>query len=185
MKRNLFALFVLVAISTLFTACNRNPLSPSDNNPPPTGSYEPVPTERHYLLDANGDKTHMWARLLAEPSPPRGSTITLGYDGKNCAGCFKNLSLEYGLDQLPNPNTAAGFSIGFSQDGVNIWQNVSGGAIRGSGTAQTNPTIIMVFNDKPKYLVVQASFRGDSGGGGTYITFPGESGTANFLFDYK
>ena len=144
-------------------------------------TYESLPTVKRYLLDANGAQTHMWARLLAEPVPARGATITVG--SSNCPkDCFSNLAVEYGVDPLPNPIIIVPFGIGFSQDGQTIDWRLTGGGATQTGTVQTNSSIISVFNVKPKYLVVTASFLGEDSG---QRKFPGESGTTKFLLDYK
>ena len=179
---------VIVAMSTLFGACDKmsSSVGPTPVPPinPPSGTYEAVPTERHYLLDVTGAKTHMWARLLAEPKPARGSTITIGPGPANdCAGCFTNFSMEMGLDSLPSPSAGASFRVGFSQDGQTINYGLDGGLVRNGSSELTNPGAIRTFSDKPKYWVVQASFNGSLNG--EYGTFPGESGTTSLLADYK
>lgn len=148
-----------------------------------TGGYEAVPMEKHYLLLPNGVASrYMWYRLLAEPRPARGSVITIG-PGACPAGCFQNLSVEYGMDTVPNPNKMTGWNIGFSQDGVTITTRLTGGGTLPGNSLQTDTGMIWAFTEKPKYIVLQGSFNEDRGG--PYGSFPGESGIGAILLDYK
>jgi len=183
MKKTTFV-GVLFLAAMLAASCEKgNPAAPDGPTPPDSSQYPSVPTDRIYLLDANGNPTpHMWVRLLAEPIPPRGSVITIGPSA--CPnGCFHNLLLECGLESLPNPITSAPFTIGFSNDGENISMHLTAVIARNGNSAQTDPGLIKVFEDKPKYMVIQAHFNGDRNG--DYGTFPGESGSAKILVDYK
>ena len=182
MKRAL-SLFFLVAASGMLLTCTGSPAAPGGTSPPNQSQYEAVPTERHYLMDDAGKKTHMWARLLAEPIPPRGSTITLG-SGACPAGCFHGLQLEFGVDPLPNPYVGVTYIGGFSQDGSTISTSFFGAiSVTPGSTSLTSPNSYQFFSEKPGYLALKGSFSGDTNG--SYGTFPGESGTANFVLDYK
>jgi len=178
-----FSLVVLALAFSSACSSNSNPASPDDPTPPDPSKYDAVPTDRIYLLDTNGQPTpHMWVRLLAEPIPPRGSTITIG--PSVCPnGCFHNLLLECGLESLPNPITSAPFDIGFSNDGENRTMSVAWLVVRNGSSAQTDPGLIKVFEDKPKYLLIKANFHGDTNG--DYGTFPGESGSRKIFVDYQ
>ena len=186
-KLKAFAFAALVmAGGLMLTACTPNPAGPSAPDPPDQSGYEPLPTEPHRLLDADGNPTRMWATLNSV-NPLRGSTIVLSQSCFTPSGptmnCF-SMELTVGLDALPNPYTAAGFDAHFSQDGITIGQVIRSVSIRGGGTETlANPDYPAPFNERPMYLIIKASYRGDVNG--TYGTFPGESGATNFLLDYR
>lgn len=125
MRRNLFALLVLVAISMPFTACGLfkgdSITGPSDDDQPPDQSrYEPLPAT-HQFVDGNGQPVKAWA-TLNDVNPLRGTTVAKHVCPANVAGkwCF-SFSARVWIDDLglgPNINHGLNFKVKFSDDGV-------------------------------------------------------------------
>ena len=181
LKTFAFAAFVMAG-GLMLTACTPNPAGPTPVDPPDQSGYEPLPTEPHRLLDADGNPTRMWAKLI-RVNPLRGSTIVLSQSCFTPSGptmnCF-SMELTAGLDALSNPYIAVEFNVYFSQDGVSTGRRVWSTPIRGEGTATSDPSMLTFFDSKPMYLVVTASY-GPDGVNGT----PAKSGATNFLLDYR
>ncbi len=183
MKRQLLALLVLVVVSMPLAECGL--FSPSDRTPAPPpppdqSKYETLPA-KHYLPDADGNPTHMWV-VFSSVSPLRGFQVIFGHDN-NCANCFR-MQITVGTDPLPSPHITTQFTAGFSQDGSNIITRLWGSSVRGTKTASTDSDQVWVFNERPKYIVVTGYHSGDNISP-TPNQFPEESGTTNFLLDYK
>ena len=193
MTRKLLVFASLVVVCASLAACGHSPTSPSTTTPtqppPDQSKYEPLPTAQHLLLDASGATTNMWAQLRTV-TPLRGSFITLGPGADNrCTGCFQ-WELIGGLINVPNPNTRAGFTVGFSQDGVTMTTRLDAFvSTTGSTGASGQNGRVQPFNEVPKYLLVQASYPGDTCDpryvNPCYGTFPGQNGSYAFLLDYQ
>ena len=127
MKSNLFALAMLVAISTLFGACGSasSPTGPSGptthtQQPPNENGYTPLGTKQ-YLTDANGATTKMWAELVSV-IPFRGSHLVTGpfSQAPDCSLDCYAVTVMFGLDVDPSNSgsAAADFRAQWTMDGV-------------------------------------------------------------------
>ena len=168
MKRNLFVVFVLVAISIPFTACSwfKSPTGPSDLLPDPN-RYETLPA-KHYLLDPSGNQTEMWAKLNWV-NPERGSTVILGPSA--CPNCtFFRFSMEGGLDMIDgetNVNVGAYFETWFSLDGKeplsgdpSVYRLNGGGVFMGqSMEIGSGSSFKPIHQPVPKFVLVNGSYR--------------------------
>lgn len=152
--KNLFALVVLVFLSTPFVACNRVP-SPCLTCPtpppvePPQDGYEALGT-RHALLTPSGEDAGMGATLVSV-APARGSVIN------NCGviPCFTaSLLLEEDSDN--GRNRSARFEIYWSDDGVAPGILVRSMSVQPGTSLTTTLGPWILLDVPPRYILIVA-----------------------------
>lgn len=124
MKRNLFVLLVLIAVSMPFTACGLfkgSPTAPSDNPPPDQTGLEPLPSVPHQFVDESGRPVKAWA-VLNGVDPLRRTEVAKQVCPANVAGkwCF-SYSSRIWIEELglgPGVNHGLSFQVKFSYDGI-------------------------------------------------------------------
>lgn len=184
MKRTAFNLVIAAMIGMSLSACHNSGTTTSPTPPPDQSRYETLPA-KHYLVNASGTQTKMWAEFDSV-NPLRGSTVVLGT--QNCAdpssGCF-GMSMTFGFDGIDNPFTIATLTGYFSSDGVNPnGGSIVNGAFWAPSVHETLP-LLNLPGFPPKYIVVTGTHpAGYTGGDPLSYHDPAESGSASFLLDY-
>ncbi len=160
---------VALALALMAGACSggekENPFQPDPLSPdPPKPRYETLPA-KHYLANASGNETEMWATLYWV-SPERGSKVQIGPSA--CPNnCFR-YSMEVGLDIIPgetNNYVGASFETWFSLDGKepigesHDWYRLNGGGVGMGQSQMLGSDIIRMFQAVPKYILVKGQYR--------------------------
>ncbi|OGN41233.1 MAG: hypothetical protein A2606_02040 [Candidatus Yanofskybacteria bacterium RIFOXYD1_FULL_42_10] len=164
-----------LAISALFlTGCGKGGTPTTPILPPNPNDYELLGVT-HFLKDSQGKDTDMWARLPAEPNPPRGSTLPNGGGGSIAA----TVKVEVGIK---NPGKNGAYLHGFfSHDGVTEDERtqISGGVGGEMGSPRILEATLWQATNRANYrylLIV-----------GTQGMLPQDkrTGTTSFLLDYR
>ncbi len=165
-----YASFLFAGALVVSSACNMpsgsptSPSSPPGNQPPPQDRYETLPAT-HYLVDASGKETEMWAKLHWV-KPERGSKVQIGPSA--CPdNCFR-YSIELGLDMIKgetNINLGSSFEMWFSLDGQDPMSDnrdlyrLDGAGVAMSQSQMRGSNIIRAFQIPPKFILVKGNYR--------------------------